>query len=340
MVNDPARLRPASIHDVAKLAGVSYQTVSRVLNDRPNIRETTKQRVLDAMAELSFRPNRAARMLATSRSRTIGVIAAVHGSYYGPTSIVSATEDVAREHGYSTFLANPRNVDASSLADAMERLIAEGVEGIVAVAPQTQSTEAIKSVRVPVPIALVQNQADSDSAGLSVDNALGASLAVRHLVSLGHRRIATVRGPEGWAEADGRLRGFLETLADSGLDPVAVETGDWTAEAGYLAYQRLHSLGMTAVYCANDQMALGLIHGASERGVRVPADLSVVGFDDVPEAAHYLPPLTTIRQDFEELGRRAVTVLIGRLGGEDTRFDTPVTPQLVVRASTMPPQTA
>lgn len=340
MVNDPASPRAASIHDVARLAGVSYQTVSRVLNDHPNIRATTRQKVADAMAELNFRPNRAARMLATNRSRTVGVIAAVHGSYYGPTSIVSATEDAAREHGYSTFLANPRNVDASSLRDAMERLIAEGVEGIVAVAPQTQSTEAITSVRVPVPIALVQNQSDPASVGLSVDNALGASLAVRHLLSLGHRRVATVRGPEGWAEADGRLRGFLDTLAEAGLAPVAVETGDWSAESGYLAYQRLHALDITAVYCANDQMSLGLIHAASERGVSVPADLSVVGFDDVPESAHYLPPLTTIRQDFEEIGRRAIAVLLGRLSGSGTHFDTPVTPKLVVRASTMPPRTA
>ncbi|QDZ16279.1 LacI family DNA-binding transcriptional regulator [Humibacter ginsenosidimutans] len=327
--------RPPSIRDVARVADVSYQTVSRVLNDHPNIRPETRQRVLNAMTELNFRPNRAARRLAMSRSQTVGVVASVQGSYYGPTSIISAFEDAARERGYATLLASPRTLDEDSLRDAIEHLIDEGVEGIVVLAPQARTADVIASIRSPLPIAVLQSDRVPADIGMSVDNHLGASIATRHLLALGHTRLAVVTGPADWVEADARARGFTETLTSAGLAPLAVVPGDWTAESGYLAYQELHGQGATAVFCSNDQMALGLIHAASEHGVRVPVDLSVVGFDDVPEAAHYLPPLTTIQQDFGELGRRAISTLLARLGGGDGEAHLPVPPRLVVRASTM-----
>lgn len=329
------RRKSPSIRDVARVADVSYQTVSRVLNNHPSIRPNTRQRVLDAMTELDFRPNRAARRLATKRSFTVGVVVTVNGSYYGPTSVVSAIEDAAREAGYSTLLASPRSNDATALSEALEHLIGEGVEGIVVLAPQTRTAEVIATVRKPVPVVLMQSDRPGSSPGLSVDNELGGALAARHLLGLGHRRVALVAGPDDWSEARARQRGFEAVLAGSGLTPVAVAEGDWSAESGYEAFQRLGSLDFTAVFCANDQMALGLIHGAFDRGLSVPGDLSVVGFDDVPESAHYLPPLTTIQQDFDVLGRRSIQSLLGQVEGTEVAFDVPVRPSLVVRASTL-----
>lgn len=330
------RGRPPSIRDVASAAGVSYQTVSRVLNNHPSIRPGTRQRVLDAMTALDFRPNRAARRLATKRSFTVGVVVTVNGSYYGPTSIVSAVEDAAREAGYSTLLASPRNNDAPALSEAIEHLIGEGVEGIVVLAPQTRTAEVIATVGKPVPVVLMQSDRPGSSPGLSVDNELGGALAARHLLGLGHRRVAMVAGPDDWSEARARQRGFEAALAASDISPVAVAEGDWSAESGYEAFQRLAPHDFTGVFCANDQMALGLIHGAADRHRSVPTDLSVVGFDDVPESAHYLPPLTTIQQDFDILGRRSIQSLLGQVEGSEVVFDVPVRPSLVVRASTLP----
>ena len=338
MPTSPPPQKAASIRDVARVAGVSYQTVSRVLNDHPSIRPSTRQRVLDAVDQLDFHPNRAARILATSRSQTIGVVAAAQGAHYGPTSIISAFENAARDHGYTTLLASPRGLDPASLHEAVLHLVHQGVDGIAALAPEAKSAEAIMVTRTRIPIVLLQSDHLQD-AGLSVDNVLGARLAADHLVALGHRRLAMLTGPLSWTEAQARRNGIDESVGDARAELTCIVEGDWSAESGYLAFRRIHESRPTAVFCSNDQMALGMIHAASEAGVHVPADLSVVGFDDVPEAAHYLPPITTIRQDFEELGRRAVSVLVGRLRGEDTHFDAPVTPKLIVRASTMPPST-
>jgi DNA-binding LacI/PurR family transcriptional regulator len=328
--------RPPSIRDVARAAGVSYQTVSRVLNNHPSTRPETRQRVLDAVHALGFRPNLAARRLATKRSFTIGVVITVNGSYYGPTSSISAIEDAAREAGYATLLASPRSNDEGALSEAIEHLIGEAVEGIVVLAPQTRTAEVIAGIGTTVPVVLLQSDRAGSSPGLSVDNELGGALVARHLLGLGHRRLAMVVGPQDWSEAQARQRGFEAALAESGLSPVAVSEGDWSAESGYEAFRRLAPHDFTGVFCANDQMALGLIHAAFDRGITVPRDLSVVGFDDVPESAHYLPPLTTIKQDFEILGRRSIQSLLGEVEGAPASFDTPVRPSLVTRASTLP----
>lgn len=331
MTTETGARRPASIRDVAGAAGVSYQTVSRVLNDHPNIRPATRQKVLDAMSRLDFRPNRAARRLASHRSSTIGVLATVNGSYYGPASIINAVEDAAREAGHSTLLASPRSVETTELGDALEHLILEGVDGIVVLAPQIRAAEAVASLRTRVPVAMMQSDP-----GLSVDNELGGALVARHLLGLGHRAVAMVVGPDDWSEARARRRGFEASLAEAGVEPVAIAHGDWSADSGYEAFGALAGSGCTAVFCANDQMALGLMHAASDRGVAVPADLSVIGFDDVPESSHYLPPLTTVRQDFEVLGRRSIRSLLAQVDGTPSEYDAPVPPTLVVRASTMP----
>ncbi|WP_186525944.1 LacI family DNA-binding transcriptional regulator [Leekyejoonella antrihumi] len=328
----------ASIRDVAKLANVSHQTVSRVLNGHPNVRPATRQRVLDAVAELRFRPNRAARMLATNRSYTVGVLMTASHAYYGPSSVMSAIEDAARDSGYSVLLARPRDTEVAEFSAAVDHLIHEGVEGIVVVAPQIRAAEAMMTLREPVPVVMIQCEVADP--GLSVDNEVGGELAAQHLWELGHRRIALVAGPADWSESGARTRGFERFLASVGAQPVAAAGGDWSSMSGYNAFGHLADTAFTGVFCANDQMALGFIHAAFDHGINVPTGLSVVGFDDVPEAAHYLPPLTTIHQDFDVLGRRAVDRLLSAMqqdanAATDEAFS--LRPQLIVRKSTIPP---
>lgn len=328
----------ASIRDVAKLAKVSHQTVSRVLNGHPNVHPATRQRVLDAVAELRFSPNRAARMLATKRSYTVGVLMTASPAYFGPSSIMSAVEDAARDSGYSILLASPRDTEVSEFSAALNHLIHEGVEGIVVVAPQIGAAEAMMQLREPVPVVMIQ--CDRVDPGLSVDNEFGGELAAQHLWDLGHRRLALVAGPADWSESGARGRGFERYLASVGTGPVAVADGDWSAASGYNAFESIADAGFTGVFCANDQMALGFIHAAFDHGIKVPTALSVVGFDDIPEAAHFLPPLTTVHQDFDVLGRRAVDRLLSAIQrnakGVHDPAD-PLRPQLIVRESTVSP---
>lgn len=328
----PAAVRPPSIRDVARLAGVSHQTVSRVLNGHPSIRDTTRQRVLDVMAELEYQPNRAARALASSRSRTIGILSAM-STDYGPASIMASVEAAARANGYWVSIANIDPGMQGSIRDALQQLRAQAVEGIVVIAPQVRVFEEISQLQFDVPYVNVQWTGDDERPPV-FDQYGGARLATRHLLELGHRGIYHLSGPRDWIEADARMRGFLDEMNDWDAPTTAPILGDWTADFGYFAGQELLRVrDFTAVFASNDQMALGLLHAFRDAGVGVPDEVSVIGFDDIPEAAHFWPPLTTIRQDFAELGRIAVDRLVGEEGADGART---VAPQLVVRASTAP----
>ena len=328
--------RPASIRDVARLAGVSHQTVSRVLNQHPSIRPETRARVVDAMETLRYRPNRAARVLVTSRSHTLGILTS-NRMHYGPSSSIVAIEAAARAAGYSVVTTNLPSTDPEAIDAALEHLLDQAVEGLVVIAPQTRVAAAISSLKIGVPYVTLQSE-DDGSHTLSVDQIAGARLATRHLLELGHRRIAHLAGPQDWSEAEARLRGFAAELAAWDVPAEEPLVGDWTADAGYRAGRELLDRGgITAVFSANDQMALGVLSAVREGGRDCPRDLSVVGFDDMPEARHFAPPLTTVRQDFEELGRRCVALLLGRLDG-GARSAAPIAPELVLRSSTAPPQ--
>ncbi|WP_426187955.1 LacI family DNA-binding transcriptional regulator [Microbacterium sp. TWP3-1-2b2] len=326
--------RAVGVRDVAALAGVSRQTVSRVLNDHPDVAPETKARVLQAMHELGYRMNNAARALGTRRSRTLGVLAS-DALQYGPSRSIAAIENAARAAGYWVSAAFADAGDDASVVSAVEHLIAQGVEGIVVVAPHARTLRALDTLRVGVPV-LTLHSAGRGPRGLSVDQAAGARLAVAALADAGHRRIAHLAGPADWLEAESRADGYAAELARRGLDPALVLVGDWTARSGYEATGTLLAAGVTAVFAANDQMALGLLGGLHEAGVTVPEEISVVGFDDVPDAAFYWPQLTTVRQDFEELARRAVASLTG---GTDAAASglAPVAPVLVSRRSVAPP---
>ena len=359
------RPKTASIRDVARLAGVSHQTVSRVLNGHPSVRDVTRERVLRAMGDLQFRPSRAARMLSTQRSRTIGVLAAAVGSHYGPASSVSAVEDAARERGYYVTVAHLASVSPMAISAAVEDLLTQEVEGVVLVAPRSAVLSRLAALPLPMPIMAVQGD-PRDAGGIpvvSVDQQAGVALVMRYLIGQGHRRILHVAGPSDWNDAQSRLRAYEAELRSAGLSVLPPLYGDWTADSGFAAGRALvqgharaartrgsRGLDFTAVFSSNDQMALGLIHAFRDAGLDVPGDVSVVGFDDIPEAAHFWPPLTTVRQDFAELGRRCVTMLADTLaqardavpaGGtvparpEEAPFPAPVMmgPELVIRHS-------
>lgn len=326
-----------TIRKVAELAGVSHQTVSRVLNGHPNIRPATRARVLEVIGQVGYRPNSAARALATRRTERIGVLVD-SSSEYGPNSTLRAIESAAREAGYSVTSVTVGDDRVLGPNVAVEHLLAQGIDALCVIAPRASSLDVLREATLAIPTLVVTAASDDHFLTASVDQELGATLAVRHLVELGHRRIAHVAGPLDWLDARGRHRAWRRELQAAGLDEPEVAVGDWSADFAYELARRPGALaGCTAVFAANDQMALGLIHGFAERGVVVPRDVSVVGFDDLPEAKHFLPPLTTVRQDFGELGHRSVDALLAALAGDGLDRRAIIAPRLIVRESTSAP---
>jgi DNA-binding LacI/PurR family transcriptional regulator len=324
------------MQDVADVAGVSHQTVSRVLNGFESIRPETRDRVLAAISQLGYRRNAAARALVTSRTHAIGVLAPAV-SDYGPTSAVQAIERSARAVGYHPLVTTTAT-DRASVLSSLGFLLDQAVEALVVIAPHIRVLDAVRELELSLPIVTLQSTELGSGTGISIDHLEGAQLAMAHLLELGHRRIQHVAGPLEFFEAAARRHGYEAALVEAGLEPLPLFAGDWSAGSGYRAAAAI-SPDATAVFCGNDQMALGLIHGLADRGLRVPQDVSVVGFDDVPEAEHYLPPLTTVSQDFARIGELAVEVLLAQISGAEKTPVPTIEPVLVVRASTAPPRT-
>ncbi len=332
-MQDDDRPRAPSIRDVAHRAGVSYQTVSRVLNAQPRIRPETAERVRAAIAELGYRPNRAARALVTRRSRTIGVLLSAR-ALYGPFGSFLAIVDAARERGYAVATIPSVSDEPAGIVAGLESLLALGVEGVVAIAPQDRSREAVRASGAGVPVITLQGGPD-EIGDFGFDQREGARRAVRHLAELGHQRILHLRGPRGWAEADDRARGYREEVGALGLEALVADSADWTADSGWSVGGRaVLEHRPTAVFTANDEMAIGLLAAARGLGLDVPGGLSLVGFDDVPTARFAGPGLTTLRQDFDELGRRAIALLLDRVEGGTAAPPERIRPDLVVRGST------
>ncbi|CAN5418552.1 LacI family DNA-binding transcriptional regulator [soil metagenome] len=333
---EPEKVRAPNIRDVARLAGVSYQTVSRVLNEHPSIRETTKQRVLDVIDEIGYRPNQAARALVTSRSRTIGLLTS-QSADYGPTTSVTAIEHAAREAGYRITVTSIASNEYHSIKVALDQLQTQAVEAIVVIAPQVRVLEAIRELEITVPYVTLQNADLGGEHSMSIDQVAGARMATQHLIDLGHTEIMHLSGPQDWIEAEARMRGYLEAINEADLRTRAPILGDWSAHFGYYAgLELLRFRDFTALFASNDQMALGFMHACWDSGLTVPGDISVVGFDDIPEAAHFYPPLTTVRQNFSEIGRRAVSLLLTELQGGTVDY-AQIVPELVVRRSSAAP---
>lgn len=329
------RQRKPSMYDVAALAGVSHQTVSRVLNNHPSIREATRAKVLQAIEQVNYTPNAMARALATNRTHRIGVL--IDGAaHYGPNTALRGFEEAARAEGYS--------VDAISVAEtgdpaaSVGQLLLQGAEALCVIAPRIPSLESVQAVMRDLPVLVVTAGSVPDRLTAAVDQRAGARLVVDHLLELGHREILHLAGPRDWLDALARLEAWRQRLTEAGLAFREPVVGDWTADFGYEYGLRSSEIDhATAVFAANDQMALGVLHGLHDRGIRVPEDISVVGFDDIPESRHFLPPLTTVRQDFHALGALSVTQLIAALRGVAGHQADLMAPELVVRESTAAP---
>ncbi|PRY65955.1 LacI family transcriptional regulator [Glaciihabitans tibetensis] len=330
--------RTANIFDVARLAGVSHQTVSRVVNDIPNVRPATRARVEDAIRQLRYRPSTAARALVTKRSRTIGLITTGRPDY-GPSSTVLGFSDAARQARYTVSIASMVEATPGSMRSSVEQLLGQNVEAIVLIAGHRGALDAITAIELGVPLVAVESSGRAGFHSVCVDQFAAARAATDYLVQLGHRDILHVAGPDDSMDAAERVRGWRASLSEHGLVAREPLVSDWSPRSGYQIGQKLlENRQATAVFAGNDQVALGLLHAFTENGVRVPQDVSVLGFDDIPEAEHFTPPLTTVRQDFEELGRDVMATLIEILRDDDSATNH-VRPSatLVVRGSTAPP---
>jgi DNA-binding LacI/PurR family transcriptional regulator len=327
--------------DVAKLAGVSHQTVSRVINGSDQVREETRERVLAAMRMLDYQPNTFARALVTGRSKTLGVVS-FDTTLYGPASTLFAIQRAADEEGYLISIVNLTSLDRASVLTAVGRLRAQGVDGILVIAPLVASTPALTHLPPGVPVVAVEAGPEDAVPVVSVDQRAGAIAATRHLLDLGHRTVSHLAGPPEYFEARQRIVGWRSALESAGAEVVPPVSGDWSARSGYeLAGALLDSGDVTAVFVANDQMALGVLRHLHEQGRRLPHDISIVGFDDIPEAPYFSPPLTTVRQDFMEMGRCSLHLLLEQIerGSRSTARVT-VPPELIVRGTTGPPPAA
>ena len=313
------------VREVAQRAGVSTQTVSRVINGASGVRQETSDRVLSAMAELGFRVNNAARALGTRMSRTIGVVAS-DTTLYGPTVAISALEAAARERDHWIATAFVDAHDAVSVEAGSDWLVSQGVDGLIVVGPHEPVLALLARVQRDVPV-VAMHAGEGATAQRE-----GAVLATRHLLALGHRHLIRFGGPKDWAEESARSLGYDDAVEGRGVETVLRRHGDWSAAAGFAAASDvIHAMvsGATAVVVANDQMALGLIAGLAERGVTVPRDLSVVGFDDNPDAAYYRPSLTTVAVDIAGEARRCIGAALGDGMSPDVR-----PARLIARSST------
>ncbi|GAA1578339.1 LacI family DNA-binding transcriptional regulator [Kribbella sancticallisti] len=342
MAADETPVRPRrgpSMADVARLAGVSGQTVSRVANDRHNVDAATRDRVLAAMREVGYRPNNAARALRNGQFRSIGVIV-FELSSVGNTRTLDAIAAAATMTGYAVNLLPVLDATQGAVSNAFTRLGEQAVDGVIILIEAHMLDEAEVLLPEGLPVVVVDSSARYDYPIVDNDQAQGARLATEHLLDLGHRTVWHLGGPPSSFAASRRRRSWEKTLTDRGCPVPPVLVGDWSAGSGYEAGKQLAAdPDVTAVFAANDQMALGLLRALHEAGRAVPADISVVGFDDVEEAAHYWPPLTTVRQKFAEVGRLSVDALISEIqAGEHHHQPVSVPTELVSRGSTAPPR--
>lgn len=340
------RMRRVSMADVAAAAGVSGQTVSRVVNASPRVDPATRARVEAAMQRLGYRPHRAARALRTGRSQTIGLVVATLASV-GNSRMLQAITAAAAARGYALTVALA--AEPASADDAFEHLRDQGVDGAIVLneatpfARELPAAAAFHLVVVDSPVAAARPGLDV----VQTDHAEGARLATAHLLSQGHRTVHHLAGPADSFAARERERGWRKALEAAGAPTPSLLRGEWTASSGHRAgaalVEQRTTDAATAVFAANDQMALGVLRALADGGRRVPEDVSVIGFDDVVESADYRPPLTTVRQDFDALGARVVEVLIDGVESREARTPPVVDvlgPTLVVRESTAPPASA
>ena len=335
MASEPReRAKRANIYDVAKLAGVSHQTVSRVLNGHVSIRPATKARVEAAAKELDYQPSMAARALVTKNTKMLGFLVG-DTSLFGPAGWLNALERQARLAGYYAITIALKNDSPESWADPIEHLRRLGVEGVVCIAIKRGAVELVAAAYPNTPIVGVDTEDVAGVDTVGIDNFAGAKLATDHLIELGHKSILHIAGPADSIEATARLEGYSDSMAAAGLKPNVIR-GDWSSATGFRlgVDLNLELDKITAIFTANDHLALGLMKALRLRNIEMPGQVSIVGFDDMPEAPYFEPSLTTVIQQFNVIGEEAMDNLINRLTGKKSPKLEPTVPNLVVREST------
>jgi len=327
-----------SMADVARLAGVSSQTVSRVSNGQSNVDEGTRARVVEAMRTLGYRPNGAARALKSGRFHTIGVIMTTLKTL-GNMRTLDGIATEAAHADYSVMLLPISDPTLGRVSGAYQRLSAQAVDGAVIILEARLLDQAEFALPPGIPVVVIDSGAGPGYTVVDTDQALGARQATEHLLSLGHRQVWHIAGPETSFSAVHREQSWQRTLEEAGITPPPVLRGDWTCESGY---QHGLTLGrrddVTAIFAANDQMGLGAMQALHELGRDIPGEISIVGFDDMDVARSFWPPLTTIRQDFAAVGRLSIRKLLRKVADAGTGNDTTIVPtELVVRSSTGAP---
>jgi len=347
--------RRLTIKEVARAAGVSTQTVSRVLNNRPDVAPETFERVRQIIEDTGYAPNMLARSLTQGRSHTLGVVA--YGlDYFGPSRVLTGIDQQAAEMGYSISLNLIHVPETDDVDRLLNNLVSRQVDGIIWAIPQVGNNRAWSRTVGPdfaVPVVLVGGMDDQTALpSIAIDNRAIGRTATEHLLAGGARRVGIITGPLTWWEAQQRELGWREALAAHGLvaEDRLIAVGDWTANSGEDGLDTLleREPELDAVFASNDQMALGVLHGAHRLGRRIPEDLSVVGVDNTADASHFWPSLTTVHQPLRDAGALAVREIdcsIGRARDVRRAPDVAIAevtllePELIVRESSRTPTT-
>ena len=329
-----SQTKQATLRDIADRVGVSYQTVWRVVNDHPNVAEATRSRVLQAVQELDYRPHRAAQMLTTGRSYILQLVI----FEYGHSDRLPAILHWAREYGYSLVVTELEVPPTVAAVRSVLTETSQMIDGLLFLMPYPDLTyEDLTDLCQGRPFVVVNAKLGSKMPSVVFDQWNGARLAVNYLIDLGHREIAEISGPLDHFDGAMRHRAWEVFLGNNGLEPSLTAAGDFTVCSGYTCAKQIlaQKRSFTALFAGNDLMALGALRALHEAGLRVPQDVSVVGFDDLAIAAYFDPPLTTMRQDFGALGRESVEYLVSRIENSDVSIQQRVlSPELVIRKST------
>jgi DNA-binding LacI/PurR family transcriptional regulator len=329
--------KKVTMKNVAALSGVSYQTVSRVINGMPDVSDKTRRRVQKIMKKVGFRPNMTARQLRSRRSTTVGLVTFATG-YYGPSQVLTNSEQCVKELGFGFMFSGIVEESIDEIRRAVDELCAYQVCGILIHLPLQVDLRGLQDLSRNVPLVAVDSDFGFQAPSVVIDNELGSRIATRHLIERAHEKIAYLQGPPYWRASKLRYLGWQKELKAARLKQGPLIQGDWSAGSGFEAVKKMlaQSWGkFTALVVANDQMALGAIRAFQESGIRIPEDISIVGFDDIPEAGFFGPPLSTMKQDFGALGKLSVQCLMEHLNGTQSGAFR-ISPTFIERKSTLP----
>lgn len=331
----PGIKRAPSMRDVAEAANVSVQTVSRVLNDKDNVSEATRDRVNAAIDELNYHRNIAALSLVTSHSRVLGIID-FSQAHTGSRDTIRAIQSTAYANDYFVSIAHVENMSASSVRAVIGSMLQQSVAGILFVAPHHEALSTISELKLSTPFVVVAPRTKFNFVSVSVDHKNAAQVAIDHLTSLGHRRLVHLCGPLDWVDSSAKMESWYAGVKNRALPLFPTYVGDWTAKSGYeITKQIIDETNPSAIFAANDQMALGVMCALQEMGYRIPQDISVVGFGNMDDSEFYFPRLTTIQEGNAEAGGTSVNLLLSIIAGDDAE-SVNLAPQLLVRSSTGP----